>query len=102
MTLPPVAQASTTPGTLARPDKVRALLVGAGSLGRAFLRRLRDGGGPVQLVGVITAHHGRMISTDGIDPSLAINLIESEGLGESAPQDFKKMLEAARPEVMIE
>jgi homoserine dehydrogenase len=72
-------------------------------LGRAFLRRLRDrGSGPVNLVGVITAHHGRLLAPEGIEPSLALNMVESDGLGESAPQDFKKLLEAARPEVLIE
>src|SRR5262249_51213939 len=77
-------------------------LLGAGSLGRALLRRVRDRGAPLSLVGVITAHHGRMYNTDGIDPSLALNLVESEGLGDTAPGDFKKLLETSRPDVMIE
>src|SRR5262245_5257684 len=98
MSYPPVPQASGTPATSARPERMRTLLVGAGSLGRALLRRMRDRGpGPVHLVGVITAHHGRLLAPEGIDASLALNLVESEGLGESAPQDFKKLLEAARP-----
>lgn len=100
---PPMPQASGTPSTSGRPERLRTLLVGAGSLGRALLRRMRDRGpGPINLVGVITAHHGRLLAPEGIDASLALNLLESEGLGESAPQDFKKLLEAARPEVMIE
>jgi homoserine dehydrogenase len=43
-----------------------------------------------------------MMAPDGIDPSMALNLVESDGLGESAPQDFKKLLEATRPEVLVE
>lgn len=82
--------------------RLRAVLVGAGSLGRGFLRRLRDRGAPVDLVGVLTAHHGRMIAPDGLEPSLAVNLVESEGLGDSAPEDFKKVLEAVSPDVVIE
>lgn len=82
--------------------RMRAVLVGAGSLGRALLRRLRDHGGPIQLVAVITAHHGRMYDANGIDPSLALNLVESEGLGDSAPADVKKLIELARPQILIE
>src|SRR5690349_20236658 len=102
MSMPPMPQASSTPSTLARPEKLRALLLGAGSLGRALLRRVRDRGAPLSLVGVITAHHGRMFAPEGIDPSLALNLVESEGLGETAPADFRKLLETARPDVLIE
>lgn len=82
--------------------RLRAVLVGAGSLGRGFLRRLRDLGGPIDLVGVLTAHHGRMIAVDGLEPSLAVNLVESEGLGSSAPDDFKQVLEAVSPDVVVE
>jgi homoserine dehydrogenase len=85
-----------------KPERLRALLLGAGSLGRAFLRRLRDKAGPIDLVGVITAHHGRMLQASGVDPSLALNMVESEGLGESAPEDFKKLLEVAQPNVIVE
>ncbi|MEO1337047.1 MAG: hypothetical protein AAFV29_15490, partial [Myxococcota bacterium] len=81
--------------------RLRAVLVGAGSLGRGFLRRLRDLGGPIDLVGVLTAHHGRMIAVDGLEPSLAVNLVESEGLGSSAPDDFKQVLEAVSPDVVV-
>lgn len=77
-------------------------MLGAGSLGRALLRRLRDRGGPLELVGVITAHHGRYIDPSGFEPAAALNMVESDGLGEQAPSDFKKMLELARPEVLIE
>lgn len=85
-----------------KPERLRAILLGAGSLGRAFLRRLRDHGGPIDLVGIITAHHGRLLQTDGVDPSMALNMVESEGLGSSAPEDFKKLLEAAEPQVVLE
>jgi homoserine dehydrogenase len=97
-----MAQASGAPQVTPALQKLRGLLYGAGSLGRAFLRRLRDKGGPVDIVGVVTAHHGRMLVPEGIDPSMALNLVESEGLGESAPSDFKKLLETARPQVLIE
>ncbi len=43
-----------------------------------------------------------MIAPDGIEPSLAVNLVESEGLGSSAPDDFKQVLEAVSPDVVIE
>jgi homoserine dehydrogenase len=102
MTNPPMTHAVGTPQTQAGLQRLRALLLGAGSLGRAFLRRLRDRGGPVDIVGVVTAHHGRMLAPEGIDPSMALNLVESDGLGESAPSDFKKLLETARPQVLIE
>lgn len=81
---------------------MRAVLLGAGSLGRALLRRLRDHGGPIELYAVITAHHGRLMDPNGIDPSLALNLVESEGLGNSAPEDLRGVIEAVRPEVLIE
>lgn len=102
MSTPPMAHASGSPVTAANPQRLKALLLGAGSLGRAFLRRLRDRGGPVDIVGVITAHHGRLMAPEGIDPSLALNMVESDGLGESAPPDFKKLLEAVRPQVLVE
>ncbi len=81
---------------------MRAVLAGAGSLGRGFLKRLRDRPAPVDLVGVLTAHHGRMIAPEGLEPSLALNLVESEGLGSSAPDDFKQVIEAVSPDVIIE
>lgn len=39
---------------------------------------------------------------DGLDPSLAVNLVESEGLGHTAPEDLKQIIEAVRPDVFIE
>ncbi len=82
--------------------RLRTVLLGAGSLGRAFLRRLRDPHNPVDLVGIITARHGRLIRDEGMDPSLALNMVEADGLGESAPQDFKKALDLARADVLVE
>lgn len=82
--------------------RLRTLLVGAGSLGRAFLKRYRDRGGPLQLVGIVTAHHGRVVDRDGIDPAAAVNLVETQGLGDEAPQDFKKVIEMAEPQVIVE
>ena len=82
--------------------KLRTVLFGAGSLGRAVLRRLRDHASPVRLVAVSTAHHGRMMNADGIDPSLAVNLVESEGLGDSAPEDLDKLFDAVEPDLFIE
>lgn len=65
------------------------------------MRRVRDRA-PVKLVGVMTAHHGRRLDKDGIDTSLALNLVESEGLGSTGPEDLKEFLKASEAEVMIE
>ncbi len=56
----------------------------------------------MELVSVLTAHHGRLAAPEGIDPSMALNLVESEGLGDSAPKDFKTLLEHTGAEVIIE
>lgn len=82
--------------------RLRALLLGAGSLGRAFLRRLRDDGAPVDLVGVATAHHGRRLEPSGLDPALALNVAEAGELGEAGPDDFREILELTRPDVVVE
>lgn len=82
--------------------RLKVLLIGAGSLGRGFLRRLRDRGGPIDLVGVATAHRGRMIEPEGIDPSLALNMVESQGLGEAPPADFEAMLESSGAQAIVE
>jgi homoserine dehydrogenase len=94
----------TDPGKRPFPPngRLRAVLLGAGSLGRAFLRHARDRSGPVDLVAVMTAHHGRMMDAAGIDPSLALNLVESEGLGNAAPDDLRGVIEAVRPDVIVE
>jgi homoserine dehydrogenase len=85
-----------------KPDRLRAVLLGAGSLGRAFLRRLRDRPSAIDLVGVVTAHRGRIISRDGVEPSLALNMVESDGLGESGPDAFEKILEVSEANVLVE
>ncbi|MCK6551020.1 hypothetical protein L6R52_34605 [Myxococcota bacterium] len=97
-----MSQVAPTTAALANPTRLRALLLGAGSLGKAFLRRLAERGGPIDLVGVVTAHHGRLVRPEGIDAAKALELVETDSLGDAAPADFKKLLEAARPEVVIE
>lgn len=92
------AASPTAPTT----GRLKGVLLGTGSLGRALLRRLRDRSAPLDLVAILTAHHGRMMNPDGIDPSLALNLVESEGLGETAPADLKRVIEAVHPTVVIE
>jgi len=82
--------------------RLKVLLIGAGSLGRGFLRRLRDRGGPIDLVGVVTAHRGRLIKAEGVDPSLALNMVESQGLGEDAPKAFEKMIEVSGAKAIVE
>lgn len=83
-------------------DRLKVLLIGAGSLGRAVLRRLRDHAGPVDLVGVVTAHRGRLIQPEGLDPSLAVNMVESEGLGNDAPEEMNKLIEQSGAQAIIE
>jgi homoserine dehydrogenase len=99
VTTPPSPSADTT----SQPERpLRVLLLGAGSLGRTFLRRVRDRGGPVHLVGVLTGHRGRWVDAAGIDPSHTLELLDGDGLGEQGPADFKRALEAGRPEVVVE
>lgn len=89
---------------LASKEKLRVLLVGTGSLGRAFLRRLiaEPSVWPVKLVGVVTGHHGRRFETDGLDPQQALSLIEGDGLTNDGPNDPRKIIELARPNVIVE
>ena len=82
--------------------RLRVLLIGAGSLGRAFLRRLRDHGGPVDLVGVVTGHRGRIVQAEGLDPSLALNLVESDELGDDAPESIEGLLEESEAQAIVE
>lgn len=82
--------------------RLRAVVLGAGSLGRAFLRRLRDDGGPVELVGIVTAHHGRRLAEDGLDPTLALNLAEAGELGDSGEEGLSDVLSALRADVLVE
>jgi len=84
------------------PRQLRTILVGAGSLGRAFIRKVTAGGVPVQLVGVMTAHHGRRFSAEGIDPGETIGAIESDGLGSDGPTDLHKAIELVKPDLIVE
>ncbi len=85
------------------PRALRAILVGAGSLGRAFLRKLSDGGAPVQLVGVMTAHRGRRYSAaGGMDPRETLLALEADELGTDGPTDLKKAIELVKPDVVLE
>lgn len=80
---------------------LRTVLVGAGSLGQAFLKRLSEWERPpISLVAVATARHGVMQDPSGIDPILALNLVQSTGLGEGPP--MPKLLKTAEPELLIE
>ena len=79
----------------------RALLVGAGSLGRAVLRRLRDRESPVTLVGVTTGHQGTLMAADGVEAGQALVQLETEGLPDETPA-FEELLEKVAPEVVLE
>ncbi|MEM1025031.1 MAG: hypothetical protein AAGD10_08205 [Myxococcota bacterium] len=81
---------------------MRALLIGAGSLGRAVLRHLRDHELPVQLVGVLTAHHGRCLDGNGLDPTETLLRVETDDLDRGGLEDFEGALDAGQPEVILE
>ncbi len=87
---------------MAETRRLRTLLIGGGSLGRAFLRRAAPRESPVSLVGIMTAHHGRRLNPEGVDPLEAVANIEADGLGEDGPADVKKAIEFVRPEVVVE
>ncbi len=98
-----MSSTSEPPAREAPQTRLRGVLVGAGSLGRSFLRQLREHPQcPVQLLAVLTAHHGRKADSGGLDPSLALNLVEAADLGDSAPADVKALLEELRPDVLVE
>ncbi len=84
------------------PKRLRVVLLGAGSLGRAFLRRLSENPGSVELVGVVTAHHGRRIDPAGIAPETALHLAETAELGTSGPEGFEAQLEHAGADAVVE
>lgn len=83
-------------------SRVRVLLMGAGSLGRAFLRRLAAEPDRALLVGVATAHHGRRVSPSGLDPTEIISAVEADGLGTDAPADVRALLELSRADVLVD
>ncbi|MGF1510111.1 MAG: hypothetical protein ACFB9M_11490 [Myxococcota bacterium] len=81
---------------------LKTLLVGAGSLGRAVLRALRDDPmDAIQLVGVVTAHHGGLLDEDGLDPGEALLAVETDNMA-SVPSDFEAVLEAVSPDLLLE
>jgi homoserine dehydrogenase len=84
--------------------QLRVLLVGAGSLGRAFLRRLSTESSrwPIKLVGVVTGHHGRRFEPEGLAPEQALGLLEADNLGNDGPSDPRKILELVRPDAIVE
>lgn len=81
---------------------MRVLLVGAGSLGRAVLRHLREGEVSAQLIGVLTAHHGQMLSPSGLDPAETLLRVETDDLERGGLEDFEGALERVKPDVVIE
>lgn len=87
-----------------RARRLKTVLVGAGSLGRAFLRSVRDQDGPVELVGILTGRHGRVISSTGIDPDAALFKVEAkeELGGPSGGDDFARVLDELEPNVVVE
>lgn len=96
----PLAATSSDPGgPPAR--RLRAVLVGAGSLGKALLRRLLERqDAPIDLVAVATQRHGVLIDRAGIDPERALRLVQSTGLGD-AP-GLPRLLSEVAPDLLIE
>lgn len=80
---------------------LRTVVLGAGSLGRAFLRRLRDDGGPVRLVGLVTAHHGAHLSPTGIDAGEALSMAEAGELGETV-SDVPALFQRLEADLLVE
>lgn len=81
---------------------LRVFLLGAGSLGRAFLRRLRDDPRSVELVGIATAHHGYRVDANGFDAGQLLSLVEAGELGEVGPTDFGEQLSVSQADVLVE
>lgn len=82
--------------------RLRTVLLGAGSLGRTFLRRVRDETTPVELVGVLTGHHGQLVDPGGIDPAHALHLAEAGGLGPEGDLDLDELLADLGAELLVE
>lgn len=83
-------------------DQMRVLLLGAGSLGRAFLRSLRDQEAPFSLVGVVTTHHGRILVPEGLPAGEALSHLETDGLPNLGPTELPEILEQTRPDALVE
>ena len=81
---------------------LRVVLLGGGSLGRAFLRQLRESAFPIELVGIMTAYHGRRVALDGLSPEDALSALEAGELGFDASEDFAKIIDEAKPDVVVE
>jgi homoserine dehydrogenase len=81
---------------------MRVLLLGAGSLGRAFLRGLRDREAPFSLVGVVTAHHGRLLMPEGGAAGEVLSHIETDGLPNLGPTGLPDILDEAKPDAIVE
>ena len=81
---------------------MRVLLLGAGSLGRAFLRGLRDQQAPFSLVGVVTAHHGRLLVPEGVGAGEALSHIETDGLPNLGPTELSDILDETTPDAIVE
>jgi len=84
------------------PPPMRVLLLGAGSLGRAFLRCLRERSHPFTLVGVVTAHHGRLLAPEGVSAQEALSRLETDGFANVGPSDLPSILEQCRPDAVVE
>ncbi|MEE2904126.1 MAG: hypothetical protein VYC39_17500 [Myxococcota bacterium] len=82
--------------------RAKLMLCGAGSLGKSFLRLLRDLQDEFNLMAVVTAHHGQLVDAEGIDPSVALNLIEAEGFDTSNTSSIEEIIEAVKPDILVE
>lgn len=99
------AQSPLSTGLAHEPARrLRTVLVGAGSLGRAFIRMVREHDAPVQLVGILTGRHGRLTASEGLDADAALFKVEAkEDLGgTSGGDDFARVLEELRPNLVVE
>lgn len=85
-----------------RGRSMRVLLLGAGSLGRAFMRCLRDREAPCTLVGVVTAHHGRLLTPDGVSAADALSRLETDGLPNLGPTELPAILDHCGPTAVVE
>ncbi len=99
------AQSPIAAGVAPEPARrLRTVLVGSGSLGRAFLRAVQEQNAPIELVGMLTGRHGRLTSASGIDLDAALFKVEAkeELGGPSGGDDFARVLEELRPSLLVE
>lgn len=90
------------PGGMHTAKRLRVFLLGAGSLGRAFLRRLSGESSWIELVGMSTAHHGYRVASSGIEPELALSLAEAAEIGQEGPEDRLEQLQVSQADVLVE